>query len=144
VSRWAWKGPGDRVTDVDTGIQSRLVKEIGDAFPSDGMLAEEKPHARTADREFVWVVDPLDGTNNFALGAPFHPWNLLFRTETDFSVLDRSRGEWGEPADDVAALAVNYLFFGLRRSTARGDMVAEPLYALPGVRGYLPARLWGQ
>ncbi len=34
-----------------------------------------------------------------------HPWNLLFRSRTDFSVLDRSRGEWGEPADDVAALA---------------------------------------
>jgi Ser/Thr protein kinase RdoA (MazF antagonist) len=44
----------------------------------------------------------------------FHPWNLLFREGTDFSVLDRSRGEWGEPADDVAALAVNYLFYALR------------------------------
>jgi hypothetical protein len=60
----------------------------------------------------------------------FHPWNLLFREGTDFSVLDRSRGEWGEPADDVAALAVNYLFFGLRRSNARGDMVADPFRAL--------------
>jgi aminoglycoside phosphotransferase (APT) family kinase protein len=50
----------------------------------------------------------------------FHPWNLLFREGTDFSVLDRSRGEWGEPADDVAALAVNYLFFGLRRADAAG------------------------
>jgi Ser/Thr protein kinase RdoA (MazF antagonist) len=48
----------------------------------------------------------------------FHPWNLLFREGTDFSVLDRSRGEWGEPADDVAALGVNYLFYGLRRQTA--------------------------
>ncbi|HSE94117.1 MAG TPA: phosphotransferase [Methylomirabilota bacterium] len=45
----------------------------------------------------------------------FHPWNLLFREGTDFSVLDRSRGDWGEPADDVAALGVNYLFYGLRR-----------------------------
>ena len=50
----------------------------------------------------------------------FHPWNLLFRDGTDFSVLDRSRGEWGEPADDVAALAINYLFFGLRRAEAGG------------------------
>lgn len=47
----------------------------------------------------------------------FHPWNLLFRGGTDFSVLDRSRGEWGEPADDVAALGINYLFYGLRSST---------------------------
>jgi Ser/Thr protein kinase RdoA (MazF antagonist) len=61
----------------------------------------------------------------------FHPWNLLFRSGTDFSVLDRSRGEWGEPADDVAALAVNYLFFGMRRSQARGERgVAEPLRGL--------------
>jgi Ser/Thr protein kinase RdoA (MazF antagonist) len=44
----------------------------------------------------------------------FHPWNLLFRAGTDFSVLDRSRGIWGEPADDVAALGINYLFYGLR------------------------------
>ena len=44
----------------------------------------------------------------------FHPWNLLFRDGTEFSVLDRSRGEWGEPADDVAALGINYLFFGLQ------------------------------
>lgn len=47
----------------------------------------------------------------------FHPWNLLFREGTDFSVLDRSRGELGEPADDVAALGINYLFYGLRSRT---------------------------
>jgi hypothetical protein len=46
----------------------------------------------------------------------FHPWNILFREGADFSVLDRSRGEWGEPADDVACLALNYLFFSLQRS----------------------------
>ncbi len=44
----------------------------------------------------------------------FHPWNILFRKGTDFSLIDRSRGEWGEPADDVAALTINYLFFSLR------------------------------
>ena len=60
----------------------------------------------------------------------FHPWNILFREGTDFSVLDRSRGEWGEPADDVAALAVNYLFFGLRRSGADDGSVAEPFSTL--------------
>lgn len=46
----------------------------------------------------------------------FHPWNILFRDGVDFSVLDRSRGEWGEPGDDVACLALNYLFFSLQRS----------------------------
>jgi Ser/Thr protein kinase RdoA (MazF antagonist) len=61
----------------------------------------------------------------------FHPWNLLFREGTDFSVLDRSRGEWGEPADDVSALAVNYLFFGLRKSDASDQTgVAQPFLTL--------------
>lgn len=46
----------------------------------------------------------------------FHPWNILFRAATDFSLLDRSRGEYGDPADDVACLTMNYLFFSLQRS----------------------------
>lgn len=45
----------------------------------------------------------------------FHPWNVLFRREADFTVLDRSRGEWGEPADDVTAMTINYFFFSLCR-----------------------------
>ena len=46
----------------------------------------------------------------------FHPWNVLFRRGAAFSVLDRSRGEWGEPADDVTSMSINYLFFSLCRS----------------------------
>lgn len=46
----------------------------------------------------------------------FHPWNILFRAGMDFTVLDRARGEWGDPADDVACLTMNYLFFSLQRS----------------------------
>jgi len=45
----------------------------------------------------------------------FHPYNVLFRSGTDFSVLDRSRGEWGEPADDVTAMTTNYLLNSLIR-----------------------------
>jgi streptomycin 6-kinase len=45
----------------------------------------------------------------------FHPWNILFGEGADFRVLDRSRGEWGDPADDVSCLTMNYLFFSLQR-----------------------------
>lgn len=45
----------------------------------------------------------------------FHPYNVLFETGTAFSVLDRSRGEWGEPADDVTAMTMNYLLNSLIR-----------------------------
>ena len=45
----------------------------------------------------------------------FHPYNILFREGTDFRVLDRSRGEWGDPADDVTSITGNYLFSSLQR-----------------------------
>ncbi|WEU39807.1 MAG: aminoglycoside phosphotransferase family protein [Candidatus Odinarchaeum yellowstonii] len=44
----------------------------------------------------------------------FHPWNILFREGVDFTVIDRSRGEWGEAADDLASITINYLFYALQ------------------------------
>ena len=46
----------------------------------------------------------------------FHPWNILFRENTDFTLLDRSRGEWGDPADDITCFSINYLFSSVVRS----------------------------
>jgi hypothetical protein len=45
----------------------------------------------------------------------YHPWNIMFRDGTDFTVLDRSRGEFGEAADDVSSLCVNYLFYSIQK-----------------------------
>ncbi len=55
----------------------------------------------------------------------FHPWNILFGAGTDFRLLDRSRGEWGEPADDVAALSINYVLFALLREGRFAGPLAE-------------------
>ena len=49
----------------------------------------------------------------------FHPWNIMFTQGNEFTVLDRSWGEWGEPADDVATLTMNYVLYSLR---AFGEM----------------------
>lgn len=46
----------------------------------------------------------------------FHPWNVMFRDGIDFTVLDRSRGEWGEAADDITAMAMNYIFYSVQKS----------------------------
>ncbi|MDG6995346.1 MAG: aminoglycoside phosphotransferase family protein [Nitrososphaerota archaeon] len=49
----------------------------------------------------------------------FHPWNVLFSKDKkrplEFRLLDRSRGEWGEPADDLCAMSINYIFYSLRK-----------------------------
>jgi thiamine kinase-like enzyme len=57
----------------------------------------------------------------------FHPWNILFKKGIDFCVLDRSRGEFGDPADDVACLSLNYVFFSLQCSE-RLEGVFERLF----------------
>jgi len=62
-----------------------------------------------------WRLKPLHHRLRQVHGD-FHPFNILFETGPKFHVLDRSRGEWGEPADDVSCLTINYLFFSLQRS----------------------------
>ncbi len=59
-----------------------------------------------------------------AVHGDFHPWNVLVTDGGDFRVLDRSRGEWGEPAGDVACMAINYLLFGLLDAHAKGEDTA--------------------
>jgi hypothetical protein len=68
----------------------------------------------TACNDWRWRLRGKGGRLSQVHGD-FHPWNVLFRSGAEFSVLDRSRGEWGEPADDVTAMSINYLFFSLCR-----------------------------
>ncbi|HEY1111667.1 MAG TPA: inositol monophosphatase family protein, partial [Opitutaceae bacterium] len=68
-----WKYDGTRVTAVDVAISENIVRELGAQFPDDQYFSEEladttAPVAVTA--RFSWVLDPIDGTNNFALGIP--------------------------------------------------------------------------
>lgn len=43
----------------------------------------------------------------------FHPGNIWFQKGSDFILLDRSRGPWGDAADDITALTINYIFFSI-------------------------------
>lgn len=51
----------------------------------------------------------------------FHPFNIVFAGDCDFTLLDASRGCVGDAADDVAALAINYLFFAFDHGRAWAD-----------------------
>jgi myo-inositol-1(or 4)-monophosphatase len=68
-----FKGPQDFLTEVDGEIERFLAQRLGEAFPEDGFLGEEQGKGRAAEPGApTWVVDPIDGTANFARGvAPF-------------------------------------------------------------------------
>jgi myo-inositol-1(or 4)-monophosphatase len=65
------KGPHDVVTDVDRAAERAIMARIGEAFPGDSRVGEESGSAAGADRRRVWLVDPLDGTINYASGIPW-------------------------------------------------------------------------
>jgi aminoglycoside phosphotransferase (APT) family kinase protein len=63
-----------------------------------------------------WQLKPLNH-RLCQVHGDFHPFNILFHGDDGQPVvLDRSRGQWGEAADDVSCLTINYLFFSLQRA----------------------------
>ncbi len=100
----------------------------------DGKVADGIPDVATLRRIEHRVLDHRHRLKPYAhrlarVHGDFHPWNLLFDgvgAERKVVVLDRSRGAYGEPADDLTALSINYLFFALRH----GSRAVAPLRAL--------------
>jgi len=64
------KSPRELVTAMDRAAEDAVVGIILGAYPRDGILAEESAF-RAGESGRVWIVDPLDGTNNYAHGYPF-------------------------------------------------------------------------
>ena len=58
------------VTDADHRAEQRIIDVIHDAFPTHPVLAEERGLTVQSPSRYKWVIDPLDGTTNFAHGFP--------------------------------------------------------------------------
>ena len=59
----------DYVTQVDQAAEEAIIEVVRKAYPEHGFLAEESG-ASAADAEYVWIIDPIDGTTNFIHGFP--------------------------------------------------------------------------
>jgi myo-inositol-1(or 4)-monophosphatase len=62
------KGRNDYVTDIDRKAEADIIGTVRKSYPEHAFLAEES--GQIGDNEFVWVIDPLDGTTNFLHGNP--------------------------------------------------------------------------
>jgi hypothetical protein len=90
---------------------------IIDTYPKD-----DRTYAFTSDDEFKriekkcieWRWKIKDKTSRLCqVHGDIHPFNILWQDRKNFILLDRSRGEWGEAADDVSCLSINYIFWSL-------------------------------
>ena len=65
------KGPKDFVSEIDHNAEAAIVETLLSAYPDHAILAEEGTNkGANPDSEYVWIIDPLDGTTNFLHGFP--------------------------------------------------------------------------
>ncbi|HMK57211.1 MAG TPA: phosphotransferase [Dissulfurispiraceae bacterium] len=97
----------------DTIGHGECLMGVFDTYP-DGTLSPDAM-AEIEKMCIDWRAKLRDKSHRLSMiHGDFHPGNIWFKNDDDFVLLDRSRGPWGEPADDVTALAINYVFFSLR------------------------------
>ncbi len=67
------KGPNDFVSEVDRAAEQAIIGTLLEAYPGHGILAEESGREHGARHsDYVWIIDPLDGTTNFLHGFPVY------------------------------------------------------------------------
>jgi myo-inositol-1(or 4)-monophosphatase len=102
------KSTNDFVTEVDQAAERVIIETILQAYPGHGILAEESGRSMGAkDSEFVWIIDPLDGTTNFIHGFPVYSVSIALAhrgvvqqaciydpTRNDLFIASRGRGAY--------------------------------------------------
>jgi myo-inositol-1(or 4)-monophosphatase len=71
------EGPGNLVTDMDHASEEMIVRAIGREYPDHSVLAEER--GETGKSPFRWIIDPVDGTTNYAHRFPI--WGVTMALE---------------------------------------------------------------
>ena len=90
VLKIATKGTNDFVTEVDRAAEEAIITTLLEAYPGHGILAEESGRTRGARHsDYLWIIDPLDGTTNFIHGLPVYAVSiaLAFRGRIEQAVV---------------------------------------------------------
>ena len=90
VLKVAAKGTNDFVTEVDRAAEQAIIQILLDAYPDHGILAEESGREHGSKHsDYLWIIDPLDGTTNFIHGFPVYAVSiaLSFRGKMEQAVV---------------------------------------------------------
>lgn len=72
------KSLNNLVTEADYKAQEAIIETISENFPDHNIIAEEKDLSAKKDAEHLWIIDPLDGTNNFAHNIPHYCVSIAY------------------------------------------------------------------
>ncbi|MFC1925395.1 inositol monophosphatase family protein [Chloroflexota bacterium] len=75
-------GRANFVTDVDVLVEKRIISLLQSEYPDYNILTEEA-NAIDKGSEYTWVIDPLDGTNNYIHGIPFYSVSIALTSRED-------------------------------------------------------------
>ncbi|PIE41341.1 MAG: inositol monophosphatase [Gammaproteobacteria bacterium] len=82
------KGANDFVTKVDQAAEANLIESIRKRYPNHGFYCEETGHQPGSDdgADFLWIIDPLDGTTNFIHGIPHFAISIALQVKGQLEV----------------------------------------------------------
>ncbi len=132
------------VSDADIEAERAVVATIRQRFPQHAILAEEE-HTTSPEAEHLWVIDPLDGTNNFVHGIPHFAVSIAYYEAGQAQcgvVFNPVRGEWytaqrgagascnGQPIRVAGDTRLSEVLVGLGFYYDRGAMMQGTLNAI--------------
>ena len=78
-----WKAHGDFVTNGDLLVQDHVISSLKKRFPDHGFESEES-EPENPQAEYVWVLDPIDGTKYYAKDVPLYAVSLALRRDRQY------------------------------------------------------------
>jgi myo-inositol-1(or 4)-monophosphatase len=83
------KGINNFVTEVDLNAEQEIIYHLQKAFPEHAILGEESGLIGSAEAEYRWIIDPLDGTTNFIRGIPHYAVSIacMYRGKIEHAVV---------------------------------------------------------
>jgi myo-inositol-1(or 4)-monophosphatase len=145
-------GRANIVTDVDLLAEKQIIGILRSEYPDFGIMSEES-EAMAGDAPYTWIIDPLDGTNNYTFGVPYFCVNIALVKGEDVLLgltydpmrKDLFHAERGEGAflesrrisvSQRTSVKASMISFDMGYDSAKGRLVLDTIMSLwPGMHG---------
>ncbi len=127
LTSFSEKGENNLVTEADYAAQEKIIKVISDQYPGHKFIAEENDLSANINEPDLWIIDPLDGTNNYAHQIPHFSVSIAYARFGQVKagvVFDPERSELFSAAEGMGA-TLN----GERIAVSRATSMQEAIVA---------------